>query len=671
MKSNFMKTLKKGICIGMAGAVIITGTPDDLGIHPVMKVEASVADIADAGTLEDAQKKFSEEVLYYISCAETEISFVSDAYTSFYDVYMRMGSNSDNNNRLFEQNHSIFSGVSSVVDDIKGFNSKYKGQNNIMISDAESIINSLTALDLKYTEIYQTVCKVKSELDTGSGSRYDDFEYFARKYSAYLDALSNQISNINLAIHAFSNWGTVSTPTPKPLSFKFVYGFDYNGKAEQVIGSVHYEGDTTWISSYNVPIREGYTFTGWTCNCGSLVYDAVLNGYTYTFGSEDAVLTATWKLDSSYNVPTAAPTVIPTVEPTVAPTVIPTVIPTAEPTVIPTVIPTVEPTVAPTVVPTVIPTVEPTVAPTVVPTVLPTIEPIVTSTVTIQPVVTEKPEPTMKPLSLKFVYGFDFYGRTEQVVDGVNYEGDTTWISKYNVPERTGYIFAGWTCNCGSLVYDAALNGYTYTFGSEDAVLTATWKADPDYKEPTTEPVVTPATEPTNVPQVTTQPTVTKTPVSTTQPVTLKKKTIKIGKGEKVAVPLNGTSKKITYSSKDKKIATVTSKGIVKGVKAGTTTIIVKADGKTCKLKVKVKKKPAKVKISSVSKVNMSIGDRLILQAVLNSGAASYSLTWKSSNKKVVTVNSQGVATIKGKGKATITVKTYNGITAKLNMNIK
>ena len=650
MKRNFKKMLKKGICIGMAGALIITGTPDDSGIHPVMKAEASVADIADAGTLEEAQKKFFEEVLYYISCAEAESGFVSEAYTDFYNVYVHMGA-SDNNVRLFDEYHPTFTEISSVVDSIKGLSSKYKGQNTILVSDVESIVNSLTALDLKYTEIYQTVCKVKSDLDTGSGSRYDDFEYFARKYSAYLDALSNQISNINLAIHAFSNWGTVSTPTPKPLSFKLVYGFDYNGKAERVIGGVNYEGDTTWISSYNVPVREGYTFMGWTCNCGSLVYDAALNGYTYTFGSEDAVLTATWKSDSDHNVPTAVPTVIPTVEPIVTPTVIPTVLPTAEPTVIPTVLPTVEPTVAPTV--------------------LPTIEPIVTSTVTIQPVVTEKPEPTVKPLSLKFVYGFDFYGRTEQVVDGVNYEGDTTWISKYNVPERTGYIFAGWTCNCGSLVYDAALNGYTYTFGSEDAVLTATWKADPDYKEATTEPVVTPTTEATNVPQVTTQPAVTKTPVSTAQPVSLKKKTIKIGKGEKVAVPLNSTSKKITYSSKNKKIATVTNKGSIKGVKAGTTIINMKIDGKIYSLKVKVKKKPTKVKISSVSKVNMSIGDRLILQAVLNSGAASYSLKWKSSDKKVVTVNSQGVATIKGKGKATITVKTYNGISAKLNLNIK
>ncbi|MDE7423789.1 MAG: Ig-like domain-containing protein, partial [Lachnospiraceae bacterium] len=192
---------------------------------------------------------------------------------------------------------------------------------------------------------------------------------------------------------------------------------------------------------------------------------------------------------------------------------------------------------------------------------------------------------------------------------------------------------------------------------------------------PTVEPIVTPIVEPTmtsTTEPITTQPAVTEKPVVTEKPISLKKKTIKIGRGEKVAVPLNnGTGKKITYLSKNKKIATVTSKGVVKGVKTGTTTIYVKANGKKYSLKVIVKKKPAKIKITSVKSVKMGIGDKLILQAVLNKGAASYSLTWKSSNKKVVTVNSQGVATIKGKGKATITVKTYNGFTAKLNLNIK
>lgn len=46
---------------------------------------------------------------------------------------------------------------------------------------------------------------------------------------------------------------------------------------------------------------------------------------------------------------------------------------------------------------------------------------------------------------------------------------------------------------------------------------------------------------------------------------------------------------KITYTSSNKKVATVTSKGVVKGIKKGKATITVKANGKTIKVKVTVK----------------------------------------------------------------------------------
>ena len=60
-------------------------------------------------------------------------------------------------------------------------------------------------------------------------------------------------------------------------------------------------------------------------------------------------------------------------------------------------------------------------------------------------------------------------------------------------------------------------------------------------------------------------------------------------------VPSNANNKKLTYSSSNKKVATVNSKGIIKGIKAGTVTITAKAkDGsrKAVKLTVKVKNPP-------------------------------------------------------------------------------
>ena len=87
--------------------------------------------------------------------------------------------------------------------------------------------------------------------------------------------------------------------------------------------------------------------------------------------------------------PTPTPTVAPTTTPTQVPT--PTVAPTATPTQVPT--PTVAPTATPTQVPT--PTPTPTVAPTQVPTPTPTVAP--TTTPTQVPMQTMTPTATMTP----------------------------------------------------------------------------------------------------------------------------------------------------------------------------------------------------------------------------------------------------------------------------------
>lgn len=76
------------------------------------------------------------------------------------------------------------------------------------------------------------------------------------------------------------------------------------------------------------------------------------------------------------------------------------------------------------------------------------------------------------------------------------------------------------------------------------------------------------------------------------------KKTLKVSKtklnvkvGKKVTIKATTTPKaKITYTSSNKKVATVSSKGVVTGKKAGKATITVKANGKTVKVKVTVKK---------------------------------------------------------------------------------
>ena len=65
-----------------------------------------------------------------------------------------------------------------------------------------------------------------------------------------------------------------------------------------------------------------------------------------------------------------------------------------------------------------------------------------------------------------------------------------------------------------------------------------------------------------------------------------------VKKGKKVTIKVtvsNADGKKVTYKSSNKKIATVSSKGVVKGKKKGTATITIKCNGVSKKVKVTVK----------------------------------------------------------------------------------
>ena len=94
-------------------------------------------------------------------------------------------------------------------------------------------------------------------------------------------------------------------------------------------------------------------------------------------------------------VPTPTPTMTPTPMPTVAPTTAPTPTPTVAPTTAPTQVPMPTPTMTPTMTPTPTPIVAPTTAPTQVPTPTPTVAP--TTTPTQVPMPTPTPTPTVAP----------------------------------------------------------------------------------------------------------------------------------------------------------------------------------------------------------------------------------------------------------------------------------
>lgn len=147
--------------------------------------------------------------------------------------------------------------------------------------------------------------------------------------------------------------------------------------------------------------------------------------------------------------------------------------------------------------------------------------------------------------------------------------------------------------------------------------------------------------------------------------IKLNKKQVTLGIGESFKVvtaitPSNATDKTLTYKSSKPSVATVDN-GVIKAKKKGTAVITVTtANNKKATLKVTVKKAPKKVNLN-VKKKNVKKGISFTLKAKLPKETASYKMTWKSSNKKVASVNANGKVTTLKKGKAKISVTTANG----------
>lgn len=131
-----------------------------------------------------------------------------------------------------------------------------------------------------------------------------------------------------------------------------------------------------------------------------------------------------------------------------------------------------------------------------------------------------------------------------------------------------------------------------------------------------------------------------------------------------ITVVKNDVTGKIKFTSSNRKIATVTSKGVVKAKKAGKATITVKVGTYTQKIVVQVKKPILKLAKSSTT---IKKGKTVAIKAT---ATPSGKVTYKSSNKKVATVTAKGVVKGKKKGTATITV-TSNGVSKKFKVKVK
>ena len=183
-------------------------------------------------------------------------------------------------------------------------------------------------------------------------------------------------------------------------------------------------------------------------------------------------------------------------------------------------------------------------------------------------------------------------------------------------------------------------------------------------KEKPVEPIVTPDVKPTVTPgKNETKPTATPTPV--VKPgITAKVSQVYVGKKATIKVTKTKVTGKVTFKSSNKKVATVNSKGVITGKKAGKTVITVKVGKYTKKLTVTVKKPSFKLVKSSAK---LKKGQKVTIKS---KAAPAAKVTYKTSNKKVATVNSKGVVTAKKKGTTKITVK-CNGITRTFKVTVK
>lgn len=126
---------------------------------------------------------------------------------------------------------------------------------------------------------------------------------------------------------------------------------------------------------------------------------------------------------------------------------------------------------------------------------------------------------------------------------------------------------------------------------------------------------------------------------------------------------VDGPSKAVTWTSSDTSVATVTNKGKVTAVGAGTATISASANGVTAECIVDVTESAVVLDRYSISLdkgQKEAIGYDVI--------GANQNVTWSSTNNKIATV-SKGVITAKNYGEADIKV-TANGVTSICHVNV-
>ena len=179
----------------------------------------------------------------------------------------------------------------------------------------------------------------------------------------------------------------------------------------------------------------------------------------------------------------------------------------------------------------------------------------------------------------------------------------------------------------------------------------------------------------------------------TVQSINLNSKNIDLAVGHTYGLtyritPSNATELGAVFYSSDPSVATVDSKGVVRGVREGTAIITISTNNGnlTDTANVTVYKKgtttttqtgevvqtvnyPSSIKLSSNS-LSLDVGSTGQLKATITPSNAISTLTWSSSNPKVATVDGNGLVRAIGAGSANIVAKTIDNKTASCKITV-
>ena len=134
-------------------------------------------------------------------------------------------------------------------------------------------------------------------------------------------------------------------------------------------------------------------------------------------------------------------------------------------------------------------------------------------------------------------------------------------------------------------------------------------------------------------------------------------------------LPSDATDKNVTWTTSDKSVATVTSSGLVKGVKAGKATIkATTSNGKSAACVVTVKKHTVTLKSKTAT---ICKGKTVSIKIKSKSLSTDKVKSYKSDKTKIATVSSKGVVKGKKAGKAKITVTMKSGAKATFTVTVK